>query len=304
LQIIIENAGIPVIVDAGVGTASTPPSRWNWSRRRVDANRYLRRARTARSWRAAMRHAIEAGTLGFQSRTNAAQVIRNCQQPNRGRCRQLKMLPRLMLVTDSQAMQPDCLSAIHSALEGGARLIQLREKHLSSGELKSLAVQASDLCRGYGGTLVINSAEHLARVAKAGVHWPERHLNNLAEYSKDLFSGASVHSVESARRAQNAGADYLVFGSVFPTSSHPGAPAAGLAALRQVAHSVSVPVYAIGGISNEYSIDACLAAGAHGVAIRSAVWNTADVRAQTACFVTLVEAATQRILAAKPGNEL
>jgi thiamine monophosphate synthase len=106
-----------------------------------------------------------------------------------------------MLVTDCEAMQPDCLSAIHNALEGGARLIQLREKNMSSHELRELALQASSLCREYHGTLVINSEENLAREAIAGVHWPERRLDDVAEYSEALLSGASVHSVEAAQRA-------------------------------------------------------------------------------------------------------
>jgi thiamine monophosphate synthase len=74
--------------------------------------------------------------------------------------------------------------------------------------------------------------------------------------------------------------------------------------LRHVVQSVHLPVYAIGGIGDEYSIGACLEAGAHGVAIRSAVWTAVDVRAQTALFVDSVEAAARRILAAEPENKV
>ena len=77
--------------------------------------------------------------------------------------------------------------------------------------------------------------------------------------------GRSVHSVEAARRDAQEGADYLVFGPVFPTTSHPGRPALGLAALAEVAAAVPVPVLAIGGIDAE-TARACREAGAAGFA--------------------------------------
>ena len=194
-----------------------------------------------------------------------------------------------MIVTNRAAMQPDFATAIRDALEGGARLIQLRERDLPMRELKLLAIEASQMCRRYDGVLLINSEERLARVARAGVHWPEKHLGALREYSENLLSGASVHSAEAARRAESAGADYLVFGSVFPTTSHPNEAPAGLHNLRVVAQAVTIPVYAIGGINNEYSISACLQAGAFGVAIRSAVWQARDVRRKVEELTEIVE---------------
>ena len=77
--------------------------------------------------------------------------------------------------------------------------------------------------------------------------------------------GRSVHSVEAARQAAREGADYLLFGPVFPTASHPGRPATGLAALREVAGAVEVPVLAIGGVDAERA-RACREAGAAGFA--------------------------------------
>src|SRR4051812_14906299 len=77
-----------------------------------------------------------------------------------------------------------------------------------------------------------------------------------------------------------AGADYVVFGSVWETASHPGGGAAGLERLREVCEISPVPVYAIGGVTAE-RVAACLEAGAHGVAVMRAVWEAEDVESAT-----------------------
>ena len=93
----------------------------------------------------------------------------------------------------------------------------------------------------------------------------------------NLTFGVSVHSVQAAQRAQQFGARYVVFGAVFPTTSHPDEAPAGIEKLREVVQSVSIPVFAIGGIDNNL-IQTCLETGAFGVAVRSAVWNARDVK--------------------------
>jgi len=82
--------------------------------------------------------------------------------------------------------------------------------------------------------------------------------------------------VEAARRGTNEGADYLVFGSVFPTDSHPTAAPAGLTKLSEVVRATALPVYAIGGINDNHARQ-CREAGAYGIAVMSAVWQADDV---------------------------
>jgi hypothetical protein len=77
--------------------------------------------------------------------------------------------------------------------------------------------------------------------------------------------GCSTHSLDEAVRAENAGARYITFGPVFPTASKPGHPGVGLDMLSAVSRSISIPVFALGGIS-ERNIQACLDAGSHGIA--------------------------------------
>jgi thiazole tautomerase (transcriptional regulator TenI) len=82
--------------------------------------------------------------------------------------------------------------------------------------------------------------------------------------------GASVHSVEEAKKAEAEGADYLLFGHIFPTNSKPDLPPRGLRALRQVVHSSRIPVIALGGITPANAAET-LATGCAGIAIMSAV---------------------------------
>jgi len=100
------------------------------------------------------------------------------------------------------------------------------------------------------------------------VHLPERDLPVAGArrlLGPDRLVGRSVHSVDAAVRAEAEGADYVVFGSVFASASHPGQEVAGLAALERVAAAVRIPVLAIGGVGAD-RVAACLAAGAAGFA--------------------------------------
>ncbi len=88
--------------------------------------------------------------------------------------------------------------------------------------------------------------------------------------------GRSVHGVDDLDDALGGGADYVVFGHVFPTRSHPGKPAAGVEAIRVLARAAGhVPVVAIGGIG-VHEVGECLEAGAHGVAVLRGVWEASD----------------------------
>ena len=96
-----------------------------------------------------------------------------------------------------------------------------------------------------------------------------------------LLVGRSVHDLEEARRAADDGADYLTFGHVFPTQSHPGVPPRGLAQLAEIVEAVQVPVLAIGGISSA-NLDQVLATGCAGIAVISAVLADAHPQAAAA----------------------
>lgn len=200
-----------------------------------------------------------------------------------------EILPRLMLVTQSSLMQPNFSGALAAAIEGGARLIQLREKEISRAELFTLAREASRICTARGAQLLVNGSLEVAREVGAGLHLPEADSVAGARrvLGREYSVGQSVHSPAAALRAQDEGADYIAFGSIFPTASHIGSTPKGIAALGEIAREISIPVFAIGGISPE-NCAPCLQAGAHGVAVVRAIWQAENVAGAVEKFNALL----------------
>ena len=152
------------------------------------------------------------------------------------------------------------------AVARGATVLQLRDPGAGA---RALEREACRLVAAATVPVVVSARADLALAAgAAGVHLPERDLPVAAArrlLGAGRLVGRSVHSAEAAAVAQAEGADYVVFGSVFPSASHPGQPVAGLEALARVAAAVRLPVLAIGGVDADRSGD-CLAAGAAGFA--------------------------------------
>jgi thiamine-phosphate diphosphorylase len=148
----------------------------------------------------------------------------------------------------------------------GATLLQLRDP---AATVRALEREAGRLVAQAGVPVVVSARADLGLAAgAAGVHLPERDLPVAAArrlLPRPLLVGRSVHSPGAARQAEAEGADYVVFGPVFASGSHPGQPAAGLDALRRVAHAVRIPVLAIGGVDRERAA-ACRGVGAAGFA--------------------------------------
>lgn len=168
-----------------------------------------------------------------------------------------------------------------AALAGGADVIQLRDKTAPEKELLAAGREVLAAVRGAGALLVVNDRLALARALGAdGLHLGPDDLP-LEEARREWSGilGASVRTVEAARRAAALGADYLGVGPVHATASKPGLPAAiGLARVSEIAGAVAVPVIGIGGITAANAA-AVVRAGAAGVAVISAIVGAADVEA-------------------------
>jgi len=153
----------------------------------------------------------------------------------------------------------------------------LREKDLDESAYEALAADVLAICKRHRVPCVLHSFLDVAK--RLGVKQIQLPLWKLEEAAADAnrpldsFSriGASVHSVEDARRAGQLGASYLIAGHIFATGCKPGVPPRGLEFLREVCRTASVPVYAIGGISLDsgQQIRSVLSCGAAGVCIMS-----------------------------------
>lgn len=184
------------------------------------------------------------------------------------------------------------------ALQGGARVFQLREKTMSTRELVATARRLGEIIHQAGGTLIINDRADVALVSGAdGVHVGQSDMSP-ADVRKivgnDRIVGVSVSSVEEAILAQQEGADYLGAGAVFATTTKPDASVIGLNELRKICKTVNIPVVAIGGITIE-NIDQVMASGAGGIAVVSAVVSAPDCAEASRTLLT-------RVLAAKKGR--
>lgn len=144
--------------------------------------------------------------------------------------------------------------------------MQIRERDLDAGPLGALAAAAVTRAAGRRTRIVVNDRLDVALAAGAGVHLradgvPVARARAIAP--PGMLIGRSIHDLSEASDA--TGADYAIFGSVFPTRSKPDAAAAGLDRLATIARAVAAPVLAIGGVTPE-NARACLDAGAAGVA--------------------------------------
>jgi thiamine-phosphate pyrophosphorylase len=183
---------------------------------------------------------------------------------------------QLHLVTEPRRGLPDLVGA---ALDGGVDWVQLRDKSASAGAMFAQAALLLKTAHERGARLAINDRLDVALTVQAdGVHLAGQSLPVAAAVhlaAGRLLVGRSVHSLAEATRAAADGADYVTFGHVFPTTTHPGLPPHGLIELAEIVQAVDVPVLAIGGISTE-NVDDVLATGAAGVAVISAILSDAD----------------------------
>ena len=180
--------------------------------------------------------------------------------------------PKLYPITDVQISGLSHAEQVVRLSEGGATVIQLREKNLAPDEFQSQAAEALLEARKRGIRIIVNDRVDLALALKAdGVHLGQDDLPPEAARAilgDQKIIGFSTHSLEQARSATKLPVDYLAIGPVFPTSSKARPdPLVGLATLGQVRNVIGdVPLVAIGGITAE-NAEEVLAAGADSVAI-------------------------------------
>ena len=163
------------------------------------------------------------------------------------------------------------LHQVSAAVAAEIQLIQLREKNLSARVLFELTERVMEVVRGTSTKVLVNDRSDIAVGAGAdGVHLTTRSLEAdvvRRTFGPNFLIGVSTHSRVEARCARDAGADFVVFGPVFPTQSKKEyGPPLGVGKLSEVAHLLKpFPVLAIGGVSNDNAGE-YLPAGASGVA--------------------------------------
>ena len=167
------------------------------------------------------------------------------------------------------------LAAAQVALEGGLRLIQLREKTFPAARLERLATDLLHLARPHGARVLLNGDAALAqRLGCDGVHWPAATLLAARERPAGMLCAASTHDAAELARAAELGLDFVVLGPVMATPSHPGARPLGWERFAELIAATPMPVYALGGLALA-DLATAQTHGAHGVALRRAAFGAA-----------------------------
>ncbi len=194
----------------------------------------------------------------------------------------MRPLPRLHAITDD-AILADAdvgIRAAAIAAVGPAAALHVRGRNSSAAFLAKCATRFMALASPAEAAVIINARPDVARAV--GAHGVQLGVGDLSTADARIVLGAgwigrSVHDVAGARAAIDEGADYLLFGSVFDTDSHPGKAGQGLDLLAEVV-ALGAPVIAIGGVTPERA-QSVKDTGAWGVAAIRALWHTTDAYA-------------------------
>ena len=181
------------------------------------------------------------------------------------------------------------IDVVRESLDGGVTMVQLREKTLEE------AKELQTLCRERGVPFLVNDNVEIAREMNAdGVHVGQSDMEAQdvrAILGPDKILGVSAQTVEQAVLAEKHGADYLGVGAVFPTGSKDDADDVSYETLKAICGAVSIPVVAIGGITQE-NVAKLAGSGICGVAVISAIYAAKNIQQASADL----KAATEKML--------
>ncbi len=187
----------------------------------------------------------------------------------------------LYAVTDRTWLNGEKLKQqVEKAIEGGATIIQLREKELKFEDFLKEAIDIKEVCNRFNVPFIVNDDIEIAVKSNAdGIHIGQEDISLIKarKIAENKIIGVSVQTVEQAVEAEKNGADYLGVGAVFSTSTKLDASIVSIETLKNICKSVKIPVVAIGGIS-EKNIMKLKGTGIDGVAVVSAIFSKEDIK--------------------------
>jgi len=213
------------------------------------------------------------------------------------RLQKIERLHGLYVIIDAQTLGlKGEVDAARKAIKGGAKVIQLRDKQRSRGELLTIAKNLASLCHKHDVLFIVNDYLDIALASDAdGMHlgqddFPLSAIRN--ELPVDRIIGLSASTVALARKAESEGADYVAVGSIFPSPTKTKAKVVGIECLGQIRKAISIPVVAIGGINGQ-NIGEVMSAGADAAAVISAVLNQKNIETAAHQLVKEIEKETK-----------
>ena len=198
----------------------------------------------------------------------------------------------LYVITDTTLIPRDrFVETVEAAVRGGATMVQLREKETPQDEVIRLGRELLAVTRRYGALLIINDHPAVAKAVGADGAHVGREDPPVSEaralLGPEAVIGASCYGdVTRAAAAEQEGADYVAFGTPFPSPTKAKRTDISLEIFQQAKQRVHVPVFAIGGITID-NVRQVIAAGADGIAVVSGVFAAADVEAAARALARL-----------------
>lgn len=191
------------------------------------------------------------------------------------------MISGLYAITPEQSDTARLLQQVCAALSGGAAVVQYRSKSQDVALQHEQASELLALCRGFEVPLIVNDSLRLADLSgAAGVHLGREDGSvrqaRIVLGAEKLIGVSCYNNLQLALAAEEEGADYVAFGSFFPSATKPGAVPAPLELLRQARQNLHVPIVAIGGITPD-NAPALIEAGAAAVAVISGLFDAPDI---------------------------
>ncbi len=183
-------------------------------------------------------------------------------------------LPTTYAITNL-AETPEALffQQLKAALDGGLRMIQIREKQLDLSKLRVFAEDVMKIGRPYGAKIFMNShADLVHEIGADGVHLTAKQLMQQQARPNHPWLGASCHNEVELAHAKMLGLDYVTLSPVLSTRSHPETIGMGWAKFQQMITDYPLPVFALGGMRSEY-LELAWQHGAHGIAMQREVWK-------------------------------
>jgi thiamine-phosphate pyrophosphorylase len=201
----------------------------------------------------------------------------------------------LYLITDRKMSGKDHEDFTDLALNGGARIIQLREKEMSKNDLLRVALNLREKTERYNAMFIINDHVDIAKASNAdGVHLGQED-SPLEDARKilgpDKIIGVSTHNIKEALEAQLRGADYIGLGPIFRTETKNTRIPLGTDIIREVKKEVNIPIVVIGGINLD-NLNEVIEAGADAIAVISAIAGSKDITGTVRRFIEKIEALT------------
>ena len=189
---------------------------------------------------------------------------------------------KIHLVTDEKAcLGKDFYVCIEEAIKGGVKIVQLREKNISTKDFYEKALKVKEICKNHGALFIINDRLDIAQVVGAdGVHLGQSDMpiEKAREILKDEFLiGATARNVEEAKRAELLGADYIGSGAIFGTNTKDNAKKLEMEELKKIVASVKIPVFAIGGINID-NVSSLKNIGLQGICAVSGILSEKDCK--------------------------